>query len=111
MSSDLDVIKAIVNAFDRSDWAEIDVSSGSLRVRLSTQPQIAPGAEPAPTGGVVLTGVADHKPVEILLDADGRIKRGRCLCGHHQKAGLRMGPCRHLLALRILAWRQTQPGG
>jgi hypothetical protein len=65
----------------------------------------------APAGGVVLTGVADHKPVEILLDSDGRIKRGRCLCGHHQKAGLRMGPCRHLLALRMLAWRQNQPGG
>lgn len=66
---------------------------------------------PAPLGGGVLVGVADHKPVEILLDSDGRIKRGRCLCGHHQKAGLRMGPCRHLLALRTLAWRQTQPGG
>ena len=36
MSSDLDVIKAIVDAFERSDWAEIDVSSGSLRIRLST---------------------------------------------------------------------------
>lgn len=65
----------------------------------------------APAGGSVLTGVADHKPVELLLDADGRIKRGRCRCGHHQKAGLRMGPCRHLLALRTLAWRQQQPGG
>ncbi len=65
----------------------------------------------APAGGSVLTGVAGHKPVEVLLDADGRIKRGRCLCGHHQKAGLRMGPCRHLLALRALAWRQNQPGG
>ncbi len=65
----------------------------------------------APAGGTVLIGVADHKPVELLVDADGRIKRGRCLCGHHQKAGLRMGPCRHLLALRILAWRQVQPGG
>jgi hypothetical protein len=67
--------------------------------------------QPAPAGGLVLIGVADHKPVEILLDSDGRIKRGRCLCGHHQKAGLRMGPCRHLLALRALAWRQQQPGG
>ena len=39
MSSDLDVIKAIIDAFERSDWAEIDVSSGSLRVHLSRQPQ------------------------------------------------------------------------
>jgi hypothetical protein len=65
----------------------------------------------APGGGAVLTGAAESKPVEVLLDGDGRIKRGRCLCGHHQKAGIRMGPCRHILALRTHAWRQSQPGG
>jgi hypothetical protein len=32
--SDLDVLKAIVDAFERSDWAEIDVRSGSLRIHL-----------------------------------------------------------------------------
>jgi acetyl-CoA carboxylase biotin carboxyl carrier protein len=47
VSSDLDVIKAIVNAFERSDWAEIDVSSGSLRVHLSTHPQASAGSVPA----------------------------------------------------------------
>lgn len=57
----------------------------------------------APGGGTVYVGKADSKPVELLIDADGRIKRGRCLCGHFRKAGLRMGPCRHLLALRTLA--------
>jgi acetyl-CoA carboxylase biotin carboxyl carrier protein len=45
VSSDLEVIKAIVDAFERSDWAEIDVSSASLRIHLSTQPQT--GAGPA----------------------------------------------------------------
>jgi hypothetical protein len=63
----------------------------------------------APVGGIVFAGKADGKPVEVLVDADGRIKRGRCLCGYHQKAGLRMGPCRHLLALRMLAMHE--PGG
>ena len=47
MSSDLDVIKAIVDAFERSDWAEIDVSSGSLRVHLSTQLQTSADSAPA----------------------------------------------------------------
>lgn len=47
MSSDLEVIKAIVDAFERSDWAEIDVSSGSLRIHLSTQPQAVAGSAPA----------------------------------------------------------------
>ena len=46
MSSDLDVFKAIVDAFERSDWTEIDVSSGPLRIHLSTQPQPDAGAAP-----------------------------------------------------------------
>ncbi len=61
----------------------------------------------APNGGTIFMGTVETKPVELLIDADGRIKRGRCLCGHFQKAGLRMGPCRHLLALRWLAFNQT----
>lgn len=75
MSSDLDVIKAIVNAFERSDWAEIDVSSGALRVRLSTQPQVSAGSAPAipasvpsvrtgddPGGAVTAADTADAGP-------------------------------------------------
>jgi hypothetical protein len=53
--------------------------------------------------GVHLTGKAGGKPVELWMDQDGRINKGRCVCGHHQKAGIRMGPCRHLLSLRSLA--------
>jgi acetyl-CoA carboxylase biotin carboxyl carrier protein len=51
VSSDLDVIKAIVDAFERSDWAEIDVSSGSLRIHLSTQPQTLSDSAPAIPAG------------------------------------------------------------
>ena len=47
MSSDLDVIKAIVDAFERSDWAEIDVRSGSFRVHLSTQRQTSVDSAPS----------------------------------------------------------------
>jgi acetyl-CoA carboxylase biotin carboxyl carrier protein len=47
VSSDLDVIKAIIDAFERSDWAEIDVRSGSLRIHLSTQAQTSTGSAPA----------------------------------------------------------------
>jgi hypothetical protein len=60
----------------------------------------------APGGGRIYTGVAAGKPVELLLDGDGLIKRGKCVCSHHFKAGLRMGPCRHLLALRWLAYQE-----
>ncbi len=47
MRSDLDAIKAIVDAFERSDWTEIDVSFGSLRIHLSTHPQTVAGSAPA----------------------------------------------------------------
>ena len=47
MSSDLDAIKAIVDAFEHSDWAEIDVRSGSLRVHLSMQRQTSVDSAPA----------------------------------------------------------------
>jgi hypothetical protein len=47
-----------------------------------------------------IIGKVEGKPVEILVDADDRIKRGKCLCGHFRKYGLRNGPCRHMIALR-----------
>jgi len=59
-------------------------------------------------GGVLITGTAENKPVELFLNADGLIKRGKCVCSHHYKFGIRAGPCRHLLALRTLAMREKQ---
>jgi hypothetical protein len=56
-----------------------------------------------PGGGRAFTGTADNHELEMLLDRDGIIKRGKCKCSHHFKGGLRMGPCRHLLALRSAA--------
>ncbi|MGC3967920.1 MAG: hypothetical protein QM775_11285 [Pirellulales bacterium] len=49
--------------------------------------------------------------MELLVDADGVMKRGKCNCSHHFKAGLRMGPCRHLQALRNAAWQDDPAGG
>src|SRR5580765_7265171 len=59
-------------------------------------------------GGFLVTGVAEGKPAELFLNADGLIKRGKCLCSHHYKFGIRAGPCRHLLALRTLAMRENE---
>jgi acetyl-CoA carboxylase biotin carboxyl carrier protein len=59
VSSDLDVFKAIVDAFERSDWAEIDVRSGSLRIHLSTQPQTMSGAAPVLPPGPPAGGTCD----------------------------------------------------
>jgi hypothetical protein len=56
-------------------------------------------------GGKLIQGRCDRTPVELLLDGDGRIKRAKCECSHFFKAGIRKGPCRHLLALRDAAER------
>ena len=64
----------------------------------------------AAAGGFLVTGVAEGKPVELFINADGLIKRGKCVCSHHFKYGIRTGPCRHLLALRTLALRETESG-
>ena len=60
MSSDLEVIKAIIDAFERSDWAEIDVRAGSLRVHLSTQAQTL--STPARPPAVARTESATSDP-------------------------------------------------
>ncbi len=48
----------------------------------------------------ILEGQVPDRPVSLLLDADGRMLRGKCSCSHHFTSGLRKGPCRHLQALR-----------
>lgn len=53
--------------------------------------------------GALLRGTVHRQKAEVLLDADGGIRRGKCGCTHHNKYGIRRGPCRHLLALRIAA--------
>jgi hypothetical protein len=51
----------------------------------------------------VLTGKVKGTPVEIVIDLDGRIRRGKCMCSHFRKFGIRNGPCRHMIALRSLS--------
>jgi hypothetical protein len=52
--------------------------------------------------GTVLTGKVESTSVEILVDLDGRIRRGKCSCGHFRKYGIRNGPCRHMIVVRSL---------
>jgi hypothetical protein len=65
--------------------------------------------ERRPDGLRILEGQVLNKPVELLLDADGRMLRGKCSCSHHYTGGLRRGPCRHLQALRTTALGGQQP--
>jgi hypothetical protein len=65
--------------------------------------------EPTPGGLRLLAGKVGDRPVELLLDADSRMIRGKCTCSHHFTGGLRKGPCRHLQALRRAALGEQRP--
>lgn len=68
--------------------------------------------ETSPTGRRLLGGVVENRSeVEVTLDRDGRILRGKCSCSHHYRFGVRKGPCRHLQALRAVALNQTAQSG
>ncbi len=56
--------------------------------------------ETTASGIRLVTGSVHRQKVEVMIDADNHIKRGKCGCSHHFKNGLRMGPCRHLQAIR-----------
>src|SRR5205085_1597413 len=56
--------------------------------------------ERTPNGLRLLAGQVANQAVELLLNGDGLMMRGKCACSHHFKGGLRRGPCRHLQALR-----------
>jgi hypothetical protein len=71
--------------------------------------------ERSPSGLRLLTAhmSGSLSPIEVILDGDGRIVRGKCRCSHHFKNGLRKGPCRHLQAVRSAALQppaERQPG-
>ena len=63
--------------------------------------------ERRPDGLRILEGKVDGKDNAVLLDADGRMLRGKCGCSFHFKSRLRRGPCRHLQALRNAAMGGT----
>lgn len=65
--------------------------------------------ERRPDGLHILEGHAGQRPVSLLLDADGRMIRGKCTCSHHFRGGLRQGPCRHMQALRTVATSRSAP--
>jgi hypothetical protein len=59
--------------------------------------------EDLPNARRLVVAKADKTSCETIIDADGVFQKARCTCKHHHTYGLRAGPCRHLLALRIRA--------
>lgn len=52
-------------------------------------------------GRRVVVARAKGTSCELLLDADGAIKKAKCSCSYFYKNRLRAGPCRHLLAVTL----------
>ena len=50
-------------------------------------------------GAVLLVGKVENQKPEVLIDGDGRIKRGKCMCSHYRTYSFRNGPCRHMIAM------------
>jgi hypothetical protein len=69
-------------------------------------------SEALPGGGLRLTGRVKEGDkqydVTLQIDADQRIADGACQCNHFTQNRLRLGPCAHMLALRLA--RAPKPG-
>ena len=61
------------------------------------------------SGFVDVRGGYPYEYVSLRMDRDGTIRGGSCTCSHHFRNKLRMGPCRHLLALRTRHQRSETP--
>lgn len=57
------------------------------------------------SGLTSIEGQAGERPVELLLDPDGSIRRASCTCSLFFRMKLKQGPCRHIAALRFVAYR------
>jgi hypothetical protein len=60
-------------------------------------------------GGMNVVGKVEHQSCEVLIDADGIIRGGKCRCNWHQRSGVRSGACRHLQSLRDYCWYHEVP--
>ena len=101
-------------AIDRYRWRQIMPRAVGEKDRGADHPELTAGrtlfAEgrvqritegEAPSSGRLFFAAVDGTKVEMLVDDDGRILRGQCSCSYFHHAGLKRGPCRHLLALRL----------
>jgi hypothetical protein len=77
---------------------------------LTLRKQVKIQRESKPSANLrLLVGQVGDRAVELLVDDDGRMVRGKCTCSHHFTGGLRRGPCRHLQALRTAAQGERRP--
>jgi len=103
VGNDLEVIKRIVEAFERSEWKEIDVRSGSTRVHLSTD---SLSAAP-PVGHREQTSGAPRPADDVGVDSEASDRHSS---GRHPSA--QVADTAHLVASPSpgIFWCSPSPG-
>ncbi|MCC7384042.1 MAG: SWIM zinc finger family protein [Deltaproteobacteria bacterium] len=77
----------------------IEISEGR---RLARSGEVQPGREePLTKGRRLVTAKVAGVSCEAIFDADLGYGKAKCTCKHHHKLGMKAGPCRHLLALKL----------
>jgi hypothetical protein len=82
----------------------IEVSEGK---RLVKEVSIA-REEPITAGRILYVAKVGGTSCESIVDPDFALLKAKCTCKHHHQFGLRAGPCRHLLALKLYAARRVR---
>jgi acetyl-CoA carboxylase biotin carboxyl carrier protein len=110
VSSAQDAIKRVVEAFERSDWSEIDVRAGNVRVHLSASPAGTTTAaitspEPTVPSDPFVTGQSARDAASVdLPGAEGDAARPSSAVPPPVGAHLVVSPSPGIL------WRSPEPG-
>ena len=76
--SEFERIKRVVDAFERSDWSEIDVRMGDLRIHLAVgAPAATTGRPPVHHTEVAAAGPGPTTPSRVADDVHATTDRGR----------------------------------
>ncbi len=82
--------------FDNPETVAAKELLAQRRVQLTTNDKRSDGLQ-------VIAGKVGDRPIDLMLNAEGQMLRGKCTCSHHFTGGLKRGPCRHLQAARSVA--------
>lgn len=99
------VSRALGEAEKGPDHPELIASRSLLRERAVRGLTVSDQG----TSGALLAATVEGQECELLLNRDGQLRRAKCDCSWFRSGGIRKGPCRHLLAVR-LAHQQDRDG-
>ena len=112
MSSSHEAIKRVIEAFERSDWSEVDVRVGDVRVHLSTS---APPAGRSATTVNTAATTEPAPPAPAVTADDARPTGDECdlpAAADESRAVRPAPPGAHLVASPSpgIFWRSPEPG-